>query len=197
MGVWVYGDGQGELMNFRLLGLASADTELDHYVTIDFTGWRYFELVEPEGERFEDYSWPYGRSLYKTYREVMAYGNVLGLSLWYNNVPVGRTVTCYLSPIKAVLLVQQKLVSPSITLNGRTVTFPVAIESGQYLELRGPEDCRLFSVTGEPLCEVRPEGEIPTLEPGSSEVAFHAAASDCRPRATVTVISEADRAVRR
>jgi hypothetical protein len=30
----------------------------DHYVKIDFTGWKYFELVETESEKFSDYIWP-------------------------------------------------------------------------------------------------------------------------------------------
>jgi len=27
----------------------------EHYAVMDFTGWRYFEFVEPESERLMDY----------------------------------------------------------------------------------------------------------------------------------------------
>lgn len=197
MGVWVHGDGQGEVMNFRIAGLASSDVDLDHYVIVDFIGWRYFELLDPESERFEDYSWPYGRSLYKTYREVMASGNVLGINLWYNSVPVGKTVTCYLSPLKALPFMTQRIVRPSVTLGGRTLVLPVEMETGQYLELRGPNDCRLYNSKGELLREVQPEGDIPMLEPGANEITFQCTASNCRPRACVTIMAEGNTPLRR
>ncbi len=197
IGLWVHGDGQGELINIRPASLASSDAHEDHYITVDFTGWRYVELVEPESERFEDYSWPYGRCIYKTYREVLAYNNVIGLELWYNNVPARRTVCCHLSPIEALPLVPQRLSRPAITLNGRTVRFPVEIETGQYLELRGPRDCKLYSAKGELLREVSPEGDLPDLAPGANELTFRCADAGCRPRAFVTVISEGDQPLRR
>lgn len=196
LGVWVHGDGQGELINIRPASLASCDAYEDHYLTVDFTGWRYVEFVEPEAERFEDYSWPYGRCLYKTYREVQAYRTITGLELWYNNVPAGRTVTCQLSPIKAVTLVTQRLSRPALTLGGRTVTFPVDIETGQYLEWRGPGDCRLYSAKGEFLRDVVPEGETPILAAGANELAFHCQSTGCRPRAYVTVIAAGDAPLR-
>jgi hypothetical protein len=197
LGVWVRGDGQGELINIRPASLSSCDTHQDHYITVDFTGWRYFELVEPESERFEDYSWPYGRCIYKTYREVQAFANIVGLELWYNNVPAGRTVTCHLSPIKALPLLAQRLSRPSVTLGGRTVVFPVDLETGQYLELRGPGDCRLYSAKGEFLRDIVPEGEVPVLAAGANELTFRCADTGCRPRAYVTVISAGDRPLRR
>ena len=61
----------------------------DHYIPIDFTGWRYFELIEPEGERHAEYPWPYG-GIYSIYRESVNYGQVASLGLWYNNLPPGK-----------------------------------------------------------------------------------------------------------
>jgi len=197
LGVWVHGDGQGELINIRPASLASCDAHQDHYITVDFTGWRYVELVEPETERFEDYSWPYGRCIYKTYRESLTFKNTIGLELWFNNVPAGRSVTCHLSPIRALPLVPQRLSRPAVTLGGRTVLFPVDIETGQYLELRGPGDCKLFNSKGEFIRDVRPEGEIPRLEAGANELTFACADTGCRPRAYVTVIAAGTTPLRR
>ena len=59
-GVWVYGDGKGEVLNFQWRApehLSGGVSE--HYAVIDFTGWRYFEFVEPESDRQLDYGWPY------------------------------------------------------------------------------------------------------------------------------------------
>ena len=197
LGVWVHGDGQGELLNLRPASLAAWDAHAEHYLRIDFTGWRYVELVEPDTETFEEHSWPYGRCIYKTYREGQTFNNIVGLELWYNNVPVGQTVTCHLSPIKALPLVSQRLSRPALTLGGRTVVFPVDIETGQYLELGGPGDCKLYSAKGEFMSDVRPEGEVPWMEAGANALTFQCAATGPRPRAYVTVISAGDTPLRR
>ncbi|MDQ1257795.1 MAG: hypothetical protein QG656_2401, partial [Candidatus Hydrogenedentes bacterium] len=94
LGVWVHGDGRGELLNVQLRS-PEHTTSLgigDHYMNIDFTGWRYFELIEPEGGRIEEHTWPYGGS-YAVYRECVDYAQVKRLSLWYNNLPANQEVT--------------------------------------------------------------------------------------------------------
>ena len=198
MGVWIHGDGQGELLNFRLGSATDRDTtDCDHYVLVDFTGWRYFELIEPESGRYEDSSWPYGRSLYKQYSEVFPFKFAGRLGLWYNNVPQNTTVTCYLSAIKALPLVKNIITHPSITVGGQTVVFPVDIESGCYLELYGPDDCKLYGPKRELLAEVHPQGDLPSLEAGANEIVFHCQSGDVRPRASVTIITEADTPLRR
>ncbi|OGV68874.1 MAG: hypothetical protein A3K19_06670 [Lentisphaerae bacterium RIFOXYB12_FULL_65_16] len=198
LGVWVYGDGQGELMNFQSASLAHHDTEMDHYVKVDFKGWRYFELIEPDAERFEEYSWPYARCLYQIYRCGTAFQKMVGLNLWYNNVPAGGKVKCYLSPVKALPLVKNKLVRPAVTVNGRTLVFPVEIESGSYLEFYSRDDCRLFGPKREPLGRVKPEGDIPLLAAGENEITFNCGASEAvRPRANVTIISQGGEPLRR
>ena len=197
LGVWIHGDGQGELISMRLGSPGDWDTtDMDHYVVVDFTGWRYFELIEPEAGEFEKYSWPYGRSLYKQYRELLHFNCIGRLELWYNNVPRGGTVTCHLSPIKALPLLKNMITRPAITVGGQTVVFPVDIESGCYLEYNGPDDCTLFGPKREKLADVRPEGGAPVLEPGTNDVAFGCSVSDLRPRADVTVITHGDTPLR-
>ncbi len=60
LGVWVKGDGNGELLNLRIESPEhiSMGARGDHFINIDFTGWRYFELLEIESSRFNDYIWP-------------------------------------------------------------------------------------------------------------------------------------------
>ena len=64
LGVWIHGDGKGEILNFQLTNPDRFwPTWDEHYVDVDFLGWRYFELHlrERDAERFADYTWPYGR----------------------------------------------------------------------------------------------------------------------------------------
>jgi hypothetical protein len=65
MGLWVHGDGSGQLLNVQLRSAPQFwNCYAEHYVTLDFTGWRYVELLlrERDAERFAQYEWPYGQS---------------------------------------------------------------------------------------------------------------------------------------
>ncbi|MBI4324281.1 MAG: hypothetical protein HY674_03370 [Chloroflexi bacterium] len=172
LGVWVHGDGQGEVLNVQLRSPEHVVGGIgEHYVVVDFAGWRYFELIEPEGERHANYAWPYG-SFYDIYRESVDYKQVEKLSLWLNHLPPNGKAACYLSPIKALPLVKAKLRNPRLTASGKTVAFPVEMESGSYLEFKTMADCRLYGPDGALLQEVKPEGEVPILNAGPDSVAF-------------------------
>ncbi len=157
-----------------------------------FAGWRCLELIEPEGERYADYQWPYG-DIYSIYREAVNFGQVETLGLWCNHLAPGKPVTCYLSPIKALPLVSAKLVDPAVRIGEHTVTFPVEIPSGHYLELRAADDCKLYGPNGELVREVAPQGTIPLVRPGENDVHFQARTQPgLSPRAHVTVITQGE-----
>ena len=123
LGVWIYGDGKGEVLNFQLTNIRQfwegGMTCSEHYVTVDFTGWRYFELLfrERDADRHRDYVWPYN-PLYGIYRATLRRQYMPALHLYVNNVPPGETVTCFLSPIKALPVSKVKLANPAVTLGG-------------------------------------------------------------------------------
>ena len=194
LGVWVYGDGSGALLNIQLRSPEHTTNGGlgDHYVTLDFNGWRYFELIEMEGARIEQYAWPYGGS-YAVYRELVDYAQVEKVSLWYNNLPPAKTVTAYLSPIKALPLVTCKLTNPAVTIAGKTITLPVTIESGQYVEFRSMTDCKLYGQKGELIADIIPQGEAPVLLAGDNAVEFNCMAPEkVSARAYVTVIGRGE-----
>ena len=75
LGVWVKGDGNGELLNFRIESPKhlSSGARGDHFVKIDFTGWKYFELVEIESSEFSNYIWPdSGFYVYDSFRHTVS-----------------------------------------------------------------------------------------------------------------------------
>ena len=195
IGVWVYGDGKGELLNFQLRHpryYYFADDE--HYVDVNFQGWRYVELLlrERDAERYGDYVWPYG-SIYSVYRAPLVRRQVAELNVYYNHLPPDEEVKCYLSPIKALPVVKVRLRNPSVTIGGKRLVFPVTLESGQYIEFTSPEDCRLYDERGALVAKIKPQGEVPTLAEGKNRITF-----TCDPpegyaaRAEVTVISSGE-----
>ena len=89
LGVWVRGDGKGQRLNLQLKSPPHLSRGIaDHYIDIDFKGWRYFELIEPDARRYAEHAWPHG-DRYSIYREAVRRDRVASLSLLYNGVPPG------------------------------------------------------------------------------------------------------------
>jgi hypothetical protein len=172
LGVWVYGDAKGEILNLQLVDVTGTGPAVgEHYVIVDFTGWRYFELVEPEGKRWSDYLWPYDNPL-AVYRETPDNAQIAELNIYYNNLPPGETVDCLLSPVKALAVNRVKVEDPRLGVGGATLTFPVTLETGCYLEFNSMEDCKLYDPNGVFLRECPPVGEVPTLGGGKNQIIF-------------------------
>jgi hypothetical protein len=195
LGVWVYGDGRGELLGFRLESPKhiSYGAVADRYITVDFTGWRYCELVETESVRWSDHTWNDGKWLYNVYRETIDFGHVESLGVWMNDIPSGKTAECLISPVKALPLVSNTVTNPSLTVGGKTLVFPVEMSSGSYLEFNSPGDCKLYGPKGEFLADVKPQGDAPSLATGKNAVKFQCGSgAKLTPRVKVTVISHGE-----
>ena len=193
LGVWVHGDGKGEVINVQLRSPQLYHGAFDeHIITIDFVGWRYFELLlrERDSERHYDHDWPYGWAM-SICRSPLDTRHVNAINIWYNNLPRGEKVQCYISPIKALPVVRTTLTNPRVSIGGQQLLFPMTIESGQYIELDADSACRLRNEAGAIIGEVTPTRETATfqLAPGNNELAFACdAESSPRPRVRVTLV---------
>jgi len=108
-----------------------------------------------------------------------------------NNIPKGETVKCYLSPIRALPVVKAKLANPSVAIAGRHLRFPVALESGQYLEFESPSRCTLHDERGATLGSITPGGDVPQLAAGENRIELSCdAVGGAGPRAKVTLIAQ-------
>ena len=182
-GMWVCGDGQGEVLSLQI-GLYS------QLVKIDFTGWKYIELLEADSADLSRYVWPaMGYTVYTHYRET---GDLRSCRLWYNNIPAGKTVRCLIGPVRALPYADGELKNPVVTVNGRSVTLPVTLESGTYAELRDGK-CVKYDKYWTPLAETAPEGAVPTLAKGVNRIRISADPPVSGPaRMEVTVIGEGE-----
>ncbi|MCE6990196.1 hypothetical protein [Dyadobacter sp. CY323] len=198
LGVWVKGDGNGQLLNLRLESPRhiSHGARGDHFIKIDFKGWKYFELVEIESSEFSNYIWPALVSsssfyVYDSYRHEVSFPNVDKLQLWYNNLPAGKTVNTVVGPVKALPLVSTKITNPEVMIGKEKIVFPVTMESGMYLEYSSATDCKLYGPKGEFIQEVKPVGKTPLLKKGTNTITFRCdGPKDVNPRVQVTTISQ-------
>ena len=192
LGLWVEGDGLGEIIGLRLQSpqAMAFGAVADRYVTVDFTGKRWFSLVETESARWSDYTWNDGKSLYNLYRETIDFGAVESLEIWCQNLPPGKEVRCAISPIKALPMLPGKLIDPAININGEKTVFASAMTPGSWLECDGTGDCTLYGPKGELLGKITPSGRLPALRPGENRLEFSCApASGPAPRVKVTVFA--------
>jgi len=180
LGLWVHGDGSGAVLNVQLRSTeAAAGGRAEHYVNLDFTGWRYCELVEPESARLGELGWPYSRrhedwngavpfgEVLHDYILWVHYGQIEELNLWLNQVPVGGTATCTVGAITALPVRSIGLESPMLEIGGDSVRIPVTLESGDYLELSPEGAGTLYNATGEPK-ESFAISPLPTLLEGAN-----------------------------
>lgn len=193
LGVWIKGDGNGELLNLRVQGpfQFSHGAKGDHFVKIDFIGWKYFELVEVESAEFSKYIWP-EMHVYNSYLNAVDFSKVDKLQLWYNNLSKGKQINCLIGPIKAISTVSSTIENPVITINGEKIILPVVMESGMYIEFNSPSDCKLYGSKGELIQEILIKGSVPILNTGDNNISFSCSnsTSGINPRVQVTVISE-------
>jgi concanavalin A-like lectin/glucanase superfamily protein len=192
VGLWVHGDGKGQLLNLQLTNLPEYFRTIDdHYVKINFEGWRYFELLmrERDAAAYHDYKWPYGAHCV-LHRSPLVRPVVSKLTLYLNNLPPGDEATCYLGPVKALRTRKVVLHHPTVTVGERRLVFPVDLESGMYLEFESADDCRVYDERGNLLEWLKPLGEVPRLASGENRLAFGCRGTEgFRSRAEVTVIT--------
>lgn len=190
LGLWVHGDGGGAVLNVQLAGLDRTQALEDHYVPLDFTGWRYVELAEPEAERFENYAWPYGRCVYDIYRATIQYAQVAGINLWLNHVPAKGGAACLVSQIRALPLVKTRLSKPALTIGGRAMELPFDLTAGDWVEIGADGTARAFAPDGRVIQSAPMPGGPVRLAAGANEMAFQTQSLSGRCRARVTVAGQ-------
>ncbi len=192
IGVRIEGDESGQILAIRLESPRhiSFGAIADRYITIDFTGPRVFTLVETESTRWSDYTWNDGKWLYNVYRETVDFGAIESISIWYNNLAQDKQSKCIIGPVKAMPMIACTLKNPVVTVNGKSVTLPVEMQSGNYLEFNSADDCVLYGSKGEELAKITHEGAIPSLLSGDNQIRFSCDRTDGpSPRLKLTVIS--------
>ncbi|GMW02403.1 MAG: hypothetical protein AMXMBFR84_35390 [Candidatus Hydrogenedentota bacterium] len=187
LGLWIHGDGKGEILNIQIRSPKHVTFALtEHYVRIDFSGWRYVELIESEDYTIEHYEWPYSvpRSeweknlasamsfAYPVYHAHLNYGQIGELHIAVNDIPPGEEIQVYLSPIRSVRHRIVELRNPGITINGTAIAIPVALESGQMLELVPPRSFTLLDKDGEQISSGVLDHDLPQLHSGPNAFSF-------------------------
>jgi Big-like domain-containing protein len=201
MGVWIYGDGLGEIINFELLNSAGYRFSPDvHIVTIDFVGWRYFilPLRERSVDEYYDHTWPSSvgdsYSFFASCIGTTVTSSIGTLNIYLNNLPPnGQPVECYITPVKAIMLATSNVQNPSITLGSMTINIPTTLTSRDYVELNSLSDCKRYNENGflQENISLAGSAVYPILLAGNNSIAFnYTTSSSYDSRTKVTIISD-------
>jgi len=193
LGVWIKGDGSGALLNIRLESPKhlSNGARGDHFVKLDFKGWKYRQLAEIESTAFSNYKWPSSDFyVYDSFRHTIKFNAINKIQFWYNNLPKGKRVNCAIGPVKALPLRAATVKQPYLVINGNKLLLPFEITSGEYLELINGNECVLFNSVGKEIGRHSLETPVPGVQKGANQVTLGQAGSNSTPvRALVTVIT--------
>ncbi len=192
LGVWIYGDGKGAVLNLQLVTPREyMHAYAEHYVTIDFSGWRYVALPlrERAADRYHDYEWPYF-SQHGIFRTHLDPHHVSEVNLYLNNLPPNDTVTIYLSPLRVLRTLRAELSNPVVELNGAALQIPTTLRSGDYIELQAADDCRVYDERGTLLERLTVGAAPPLLAAGMNQLHFSCTGpSGVEARAEVTLVA--------
>lgn len=168
LGLWIHGDGGGEVLNVQVM--VDRQSYLHYYQPIDFRGWKFCELGEPEGDRVMEYF-----QYEKFAMHDLRLDKVRTVMLMILKPPPGRPVDLRIGRIEALAELGGRVEQPRLTVGDQELRLPVALEPGQYLEtgdLWGtldPHACRVFDAHGKELTRHRVE-HVPTVPQGPASL---------------------------
>jgi hypothetical protein len=197
LGLWVHGDGGGETLAIQLD--IEFDSCLHYYLPIDFTGWKYCELGEPEGDRVMDYF-----AYDKFALHDVPLDRFSGVTLMLLQLPAGKPVELRIGRIEALREIGGGLAGVRISAGASPpvpgsqaaeapLAIPARLEAGQSLEtgdLWGsldPAVLRVFDGDGNQLHRAAIPTPPPVVPAGNVTVRFSADGTPAA-RARVTVV---------
>ncbi|MGL6225688.1 MAG: hypothetical protein ACRC10_03570 [Thermoguttaceae bacterium] len=171
LGVWVYGDGGNQQINIRLESpIEMVSGHVDHFIDVDFTGWRYISLVEAENGTRTEVNWPIPcGAVYAEYREKVFYNSISKVHFMI----VGNPENLRFRTIKALPVLEETLRDPILEINGERLAFQGQIKNGQYLEF-DPQTNRaiVYDFQGNEISQPLVQGVHSPIPQGKSTIRF-------------------------
>ncbi|MDO5565313.1 MAG: hypothetical protein Q4G59_01560 [Planctomycetia bacterium] len=169
VGLWVFGDGGGQMLNIRLSNPSWRwSTYNDHIVKLDHKGWKYIQLAETDTGLYPELQWPIAEPWYQTVslRAVLYYLEITSVHV----MVIGDTKNLRFRTLKALPIVETKLTNPTIESGGKRVIFQGAIPSGEYMEYQVGGRAIIRDPSGNETGEMKVVGTMPVLKAGKNEL---------------------------
>ena len=177
MGMWIYGEAKGQVVNvcvqsphYLFSGIA------EHFVKIDFTGWKYIAWAEAETGMYPDVSWPIQTDAhgYIRFRNHVRYDKIYRVDVMVNGDPSGLKFRS----LKALPVAKSTLTNPKVTLGGSTLSFSGSIPNGCWMLYTGGNKVPVFNRSGEILSEMTVSGTMPVFKQGENNVTVESTSAE-------------------
>jgi hypothetical protein len=181
LGLWVCGNDTEGALRLRLesAGYSPNDYAIgfaDYFITLNFSGWKYFTLAELHNADYPEYEFPdcfedENRNAIWRWNQIyrgifVSYAKLSSLRVTI----LGDATGVRLGDVHALPVVETPVLNPGVEVNGRRIQFSAALEPVSYIEYT-PETGEAFVYdiygNGKP-CGVT--GEAPILETGENMV---------------------------
>lgn len=184
-GVWVKGDGSGALLDLQFTSPRDFTGAVsDHYVKLDFTGWRLVTVLlrERDVDRRVQLGWPkvVGRS--DIWREAIKTRHLESVSAYMEKRPASGKSAVEIGRVVALRQVARPVEKSAVVVNGVRHEVPFVLASGECAELEGTAWTH-YSAGGDRLEVVAAKAQ-PKLKKGPNAVAW-ASAEGARAEVTV------------
>ena len=195
-GCWVKGDGSGATLAFRLmLHRFNWGGICEHYVRLDFKGWRYvtFLLRERDADAFSKMKWDLSDD-WEASRRVYngpwwaTDPSVEWVKVGLNDVPADGSATVEIGEVRQLEVVKRPLSGAEVVVNGESFKVPFEMEAGDYAEL-ADDAWILFDEQGNPKRRVATK-DVAFLAKGENKFAFRPADASARAEVTVFAFGE-------
>ena len=168
----VRGDGSGALLDVQPhTPREFGETMAEHYITLDFTGWREFEIPfrERDSDRYADYVWPY-RGYAEVFHRILNMNNIDAVNFYLNEIPAGGKAAAEITDIMLVRQVRTTAARAAVKVNGTAIPLPFELVSGDWAELEGGVWTR-YDENGNPLERKATGAQVP-LRAGKNTAVF-------------------------
>ncbi|MDD4016747.1 MAG: hypothetical protein PHV28_02275 [Kiritimatiellae bacterium] len=194
VGLWVKGDRSGALLNVQIeQSILCYHGYSEHYIRLDFNGWRYFALQLRERDAYDYFhqKWPYAHYRINTatevYRTEIMGRTVERVNLYLNDIPAGGKAHVEVTDVRSIGRHAVEITDAVVTLNGRDIPVPFTLKSTQVAEFADGV-WTLIGDNGSPIAKAK-AAPAPGLKKGANQLAWRAQAKGDYPRVEVTLIS--------
>ncbi|MBE6930165.1 MAG: hypothetical protein E7463_07800 [Ruminococcaceae bacterium] len=143
LGVWCKGDGSGAIVCISLRNLAANKRKAgQHFIRVDFTGWRYFAFYEPQNSSLPAADWPVTDIEYKTYQDLQIFYGHYRVNLDYSaidgvDITVQGSGNVYLRSPRLVPHVKPAWHNPTLHIGDSAITFRTSLQANTVLHFDG------------------------------------------------------------
>ena len=170
VGLWVFGDSGGQQINVRFDSphhLVSGHT--DHFIDVDFNGWRFFSLAQAENGTRPNVQWQIScGNIYSEFRERVHYNSISEVHLMI----IGDPKNLRFRTVKALPIQEANLIAPTLELNGTVITFEGKIKNGHYMEYIPGNPAVVYDSLGREISIMNPSVSLVEIPNGTSTVRF-------------------------